>query len=119
MEVNAKTYSQGHFEGTVWDTKHGSIGEVEAGKGVITRYADGRPTRFTFKTKFDRPPRLQITPLFIDPKSAFKEFWIYHLAPSGDQAVDESGFYLKCYGETGLSIQSEYFATAIYTVGDD
>ncbi|KLO78813.1 uncharacterized protein LW93_4134 [Fusarium fujikuroi] len=86
--------------GTVRDTKHGSIGEVEAGKGVITRYADGRPTRFTFKTKFDRPPRVQITPIFIDPKSAFKQYWIYHLAPSGDQAVDESGFYLGCCGET-------------------
>ncbi|KAF5648646.1 hypothetical protein F52700_962 [Fusarium sp. NRRL 52700] len=103
----------------VRDTKHGSIGEVEAGKGVITRYADGRPTRFTFKTKFDRPPRVQITPVFIDPKSPFKNFWIYHLAPSGDQAVDESGFYLGCCGETGLNIHFEYLATAIYTVGDD
>ncbi|KAF5699687.1 hypothetical protein FMUND_14648 [Fusarium mundagurra] len=105
--------------GTVRDTKHGSIGEVEAGKGIITRYADGRPTRFIFKTKFDRPPRVQITPVFIDPKSAFKQFWIYHLAPSGDQAVDESGFYLGCCGETGINIHFEYLATAIYTVGDD
>ncbi|KAI7771245.1 hypothetical protein LZL87_012748 [Fusarium oxysporum] len=83
-------------QGQVRSVKHGSIGEVEAGKGVITRYADGRPTRFTFKTKFDRVPHVQITPIFIDPKSAFKNFWIYHLAPSGDQAVDESGFYLGC-----------------------
>ncbi|RKL11704.1 hypothetical protein BFJ71_g185 [Fusarium oxysporum] len=106
-------------QGQVRSVKHGSIGEVEAGKGSITRYADGRPTRFTFKTKFDRAPHLQVTPIFIDPKAAFKNFWIYHLAPSGDQAVDESGFYLGCCGETGLTIHFEYLATAVYTAGDE
>ncbi|KAL6922503.1 hypothetical protein ACHAPO_011159 [Fusarium lateritium] len=102
-------------QGQLRSVKHGHPSEIEAGKGVITRYADGRPTRFTFETKFSSVPHLQITPIFIDPKVGFKNFWIYHLAPSGDQAVDESGFYLGCFGETGLNIHFEYLATTVYT----
>ncbi|THC91513.1 hypothetical protein EYZ11_009021 [Aspergillus tanneri] len=34
------------------------------GMGRITRYHDGRPTRFTFKKPFDQTPHVQITPDF-------------------------------------------------------
>ncbi|KAF4343959.1 hypothetical protein FBEOM_2066 [Fusarium beomiforme] len=104
--------------GTLTSVKHGAIGEVEAGKGKVTRYADGRPTRFEFKTKFDRVPNVQITPVFPDKNAGFRNFWFYLLPKdAGTNPVDESGFYLGMFGNPGESYEFEYLAVAIYTAG--
>ncbi|KAF9761557.1 hypothetical protein IL306_003780 [Fusarium sp. DS 682] len=107
-------------QGQLTSVKHGSIGEVEAGKGQIQRYADGRPTRFEFKTKFDRVPNVQITPSLPDKNGAFRNFWFYLLPNvAGSNPVDESGFYLGMFGNPGESYEFEYLAVAVYTAGDN
>lgn len=108
------SYCLGHL----WDNQHGVEGEVEAGKGKITRYANGQPTRFTFKKRFVRTPNVQITPILTNRHGPFQSFHLYLLHPSGGPPADEDGFYLGIFGNPGTTIDFEYFATGIYE-GED
>jgi hypothetical protein len=64
-------------------------------------------------------PNVQITPILGGQYEAFRNFWLYHLHPTGGPAVDESGFYLGICGDTGQTINFEYLAIAVYTAGDE
>ena len=83
---------------------------MEAGKGQITRYANGQPTRFTFKKKFENTPNVQITPILTNRQAPFHNFWVYLLHPSGGPPTDEEGFYLGIYGNPGTTVDFEYLA---------
>jgi hypothetical protein len=100
--------------GQLWDNQHGVNGTVEAGKGQVTRYANGQPTRFTFKKPFERTPNVQITPILTNHHGAFQNFYFYLLNPSGGPPADKEGFYLGIFSNPGNSIEFEYFATDIY-----
>ncbi|KAL4995217.1 hypothetical protein BDV10DRAFT_188244 [Aspergillus recurvatus] len=96
---------------------HGAICRAEGGIGHITRYADGRPTRFSFERRFDRVPHVQITPdLGADPSVGFRNFWIYFLSNSGP-AVDTEGFSLGVFTDVGHSVTFRW--TAIEIAGWD
>ncbi|RGP71224.1 hypothetical protein FLONG3_7174 [Fusarium longipes] len=104
--------------GTLTSVKHGAIVEVEAGKGKVTRYADGKPTRFEFKRKFNGVPNVQITPSLPDKNGAFRNFWFYFLPKdAGTNPIDESGFYLGMFGNPGETYEFEYLAVGIYSGG--
>jgi hypothetical protein len=94
-------------------------GEVEAGKGQITRYANGQPTRFTFKKEFARTPNVQITPILNNRPGAFQSFYLYLLNPTGGPPVDKTGFYLGIFSNVGNTVEFSYFANDIYGEEDD
>ncbi|QRD90603.1 hypothetical protein F9C07_2159054 [Aspergillus flavus] len=112
------TLTQSNPSGRLWDIQHGVEGEVEAGKGQITRYSNGQPTRFTFKKRFQRTPNVQITPILTNRHGTFNPFYLYLMSPSGGPPADEDGFYLGIYSKPGVSMDFEYFATGIYD-GED
>ncbi|KAL2816605.1 hypothetical protein BDW59DRAFT_153191 [Aspergillus cavernicola] len=98
-------------EGHVSQADHGSIGQAEGGIGHITRFQDGRPTRFTFQRRFDRVPHVQITPEY-DPSVGFTRFWIYFLS-NGGPAVDNEGFSLGVFNDVGHTIAFRWTAIDI------
>ncbi|KAL4869926.1 hypothetical protein BDV12DRAFT_70793 [Aspergillus spectabilis] len=99
--------------GHVTETEHGPIGQTEAGRGQITRYQDGRPTRFTFQHRFNRVPHVQITPdLGETPHSAFRQFWIYFLS-NGGPVVDHEGFSLGVFTDTGHTVPFRWTAIEV------
>ncbi|KAJ5110785.1 hypothetical protein N7532_001320 [Penicillium argentinense] len=101
-------------KGQLREHRHGVIGEVEAGRGTITRQANGYPTRFNFKTPFPSPPSVSITPIFNGGMARYwTEFRIYFFHPSGGPSVDKDGFYLGIMSNTGESFDFEYFASEI------
>ncbi|KAL4986501.1 hypothetical protein BDW68DRAFT_178719 [Aspergillus falconensis] len=96
---------------------HNAIGQAEGGIGYITRYADGRPTRFSFQRRFNRVPHVQITPdLGADPSVGFRNFWIYFLS-NGGPAVDTEGFSLGVVTDVGHSVTFRW--TAIEITGEN
>ena len=80
----------------------------------MTRYANGQPTRFTFKKPFPRTPNLQLTPILHNRPGTFQNFYIYLLNPSGGPPVDKDGFYVGMFSNPGVSVDFEYFATDIF-----
>lgn len=107
-----------YYQGQLFDNQHGGIGDIEAGKGSITRYANGQPTRFNFKKKFDRVPNVQITPINTNRSGKFHPFYLYLLHPTGGPPTDEGGFYLGIWSDPGVSINFEYSAVDIYEDGE-
>ncbi|KAL5333216.1 hypothetical protein BJX70DRAFT_77825 [Aspergillus crustosus] len=104
-------------EGQVTQAEHGHIAQIEAGSGQITRYHDGRPTRFTFQHRFNNIPHVQITPdLGGNPHGAFKQFWIYFLS-NGGPVVDHEGFSLGVLTDTGGVVSFRW--TAIEVIDRD
>ncbi|KAL4901225.1 hypothetical protein BDW74DRAFT_160517 [Aspergillus multicolor] len=96
---------------------HGAIGQAEGGIAHITRYSDGRPTRFSFERRFNRVPHVQITPdLGADPRTGFRNFWIYFLS-NGGPVVDREGFSLGVFTDVGHSVSFRW--TAIEITGHD
>lgn len=63
-------------------------------------------------------PNVQITPILNDGKAKFNPFYIYLLHPTGGPPTDETGFYLGIFGNVGMSVSFEYFATDIYEDGE-
>lgn len=100
--------------GQLFDNQHGVNGEVEAGKGTITRYAHGQPTQFNFKKKFSRTPNVKMTPILNNRGGAFHKFLLYLHNPTGGPPAYETGFYLGIVSCPGNSVQFEYFATDIF-----
>ncbi|KAJ5356241.1 hypothetical protein N7517_010850 [Penicillium concentricum] len=100
--------------GQVWDAEHGlQITAIEAGTGSVTRYQDGRATRFAFKKPFKHLPHVQITPDFgTDPSRPFKQNWIYLLG-QGRPAVDREGFSVGIFGSVGHVTAFRYMAIGI------
>ncbi|GAB1207500.1 hypothetical protein APSETT445_006220 [Aspergillus pseudonomiae] len=94
-------------------------GEIEAGTAKITRYQDGRPTRFTFKKPFQKAPHVQFTPDFGDnPAAGFKQSWLYFLG-QGKPAVDKEGFTVGCFTDVGHELTFRYTAIEIRTIRDN
>jgi hypothetical protein len=97
---------------------HGTIHQAEGGLGKITRYADGRPTRFTFQQPFTGVPQVQVTPdLGVDPYTAFKQFWLYFLSKEAP-AVDSEGFSLGVFCDVGHTVCFRWTAIYISPAGD-
>ncbi|KAJ5883093.1 uncharacterized protein N7473_009979 [Penicillium subrubescens] len=101
------------FECQLRDDLHGVNGEVEAGKGQITRYANGQRTRFTFKKPFARTPNVQITPILSNRSGAFQSFYLYLLNPTEGPPVNETRFYLGIFSSVGNTVQFSYFANDV------
>ncbi|KAE8143069.1 hypothetical protein BDV38DRAFT_277875 [Aspergillus pseudotamarii] len=101
--------------GQTYDSDRGQYwsGEIEAGTAKITRYQDGRPTRFTFKKPFQKVPHVQLTPDFGEnPSQGFKQTWLYFLS-RGKPAVDKEGFSVGCFADVGYEITFRYTAIEI------
>ncbi|KAL4962732.1 uncharacterized protein BDV14DRAFT_202553 [Aspergillus stella-maris] len=91
----------------------GTITRAEGGTGVITRYADGRATRYKFTHRFKTAPHVQVTPdLGSDPSTRFKQFWLYFLS-NGGPVVDVEGFSLGVYADVGYSVPFRWTAIEI------
>ncbi|KAL4937714.1 hypothetical protein BDV06DRAFT_226685 [Aspergillus oleicola] len=92
---------------------NGTITRAEGGAARITRYADGRATRFKFTHPFKRTPHVQITPdLGNDPSTTFKQFWLYFLS-NGGPVVDNEGFSLGVFADAGYSVPFRWTAIEI------
>ncbi|KAB8258813.1 hypothetical protein BDV32DRAFT_151077 [Aspergillus pseudonomiae] len=101
--------------GQTFDADRGQYwsGEIEAGTAKITRYQDGRPTRFTFKKPFQKAPHVQFTPDFGDnPAAGFKQSWLYFLG-QGKPAVDKEGFTVGCFTDARHELTFRYTAIEI------
>jgi hypothetical protein len=97
---------------------HGTIHQAEGGLGKITRYADGRPTRFTFQQPFTDVPQVQVTPDFgANPYTAFRQFWLYFLSKE-DGAVDSEGFSLGDFCDVGFTVFFRWTESYIAPAGD-
>ncbi|KAL4790909.1 hypothetical protein BDV19DRAFT_317580 [Aspergillus venezuelensis] len=95
----------------------GTITRADGGTAVITRFADGRATRYKFTRRFKNVPHVQITPdLGSDPSTTFKQFWLYFLS-NGGPVVDTEGFSLGVYAEVGYSVPFRWTAIEIQDRG--